>query len=404
MKRIPGMQVCLFVSLGLWGPGCLAPKRSAEPAPAGDRLARLDDGRYFGEPCHRENLTVWPILSENPLDPGDFLNLREAQDRGLAVVREVGSGAGAATSNQTEAAGPEGQPAAGSDSRSPSVNQLVIENKGELPLLVCGGTVVKGGNQDRQIARDFVIAPRTEVPVDVFCVEKGRWQGVRNGSPTLALLETEDVVAASSVSFSAGYDSDQEEVWKSVEGFNLRAGKAPPTGTLLASFEEVEPAVAAQREDARSAIREHFQALGRAGKPPVGFAYALDGKPVMVRAFASPKLFEGQFEAFLKSMCLEDEVASGPELALRSAPPGRTRGSCAPASLMDVLELVRSINQAPEEIATTSAANRRGLRRCERGGNLNCYLERPPRGGGVPAGELVLVPLSQEWTAAPEKP
>jgi len=396
------MHLFLIVSL-LFAAACQSEKRRADYLNPADPVIRLDEARYFAEPCRRKDLTVWPILADKTVDPGEFLSLKEAQDRGLAVVREVGAGAPEAGPEETGAAGGSALSPAAPAVESATVNQLVIENNGSLPILVCGGTVVKGGNQDRQIARDFVIAPRTKTPVDVFCVEKGRWEGSREGAPTLALFSAEEVVTTGNVSFSAGYESNQAEVWKAVDAVNLCAGKDPPSGTLLATLEDPDPDVAGPREETQKAIREHFQELRRAGRSPVGFAYAVDGRPVMVRTFASPRLFESQFEAFLKSMSIESELAhSRPELALRSAPAIEEERSAGPASLKDVLEMVRSIDQATEEISSTPAANKHGLRRCEKGGNLNCYLERPlPRCEGAPQDHPSLLPVSQEWTAAP---
>ena len=43
------------------------------------------------------------------------------------------------------------------------MNTLVIENKGDVPIYVLAGTVVKGGKQDRQIGQDFIIEGKKTV-------------------------------------------------------------------------------------------------------------------------------------------------------------------------------------------------------------------------------------------------
>lgn len=166
MNRMAVASVCLIVFLGLAAASCHSARRRGEySAVAAESAIRLDEQRYFGTPCHQKNLTVWPILAERTVEVGDFLSLKEAQDRSLAIVREVGAPAPVGRSDPAESETEYPQPplaleaGPASEADPARVNQLVIENRGDLPLLVCGGTVLKGGNQDRLIARDFVIAP-----------------------------------------------------------------------------------------------------------------------------------------------------------------------------------------------------------------------------------------------------
>ncbi len=59
---------------------------------------------------------------------------------------------------------------------SQTVNTLTIENFSDQPIFLMSGEIITGGMQDRAIAQDMVIPPRSgEVDVPVFCVEKGRW-------------------------------------------------------------------------------------------------------------------------------------------------------------------------------------------------------------------------------------
>lgn len=59
-----------------------------------------------------------------------------------------------------------------------NVNILDIENFSDQPIFLMSGEVITGGMQDRVIAQDMVIPPRSGlVEVPVFCVEKGRWTG-----------------------------------------------------------------------------------------------------------------------------------------------------------------------------------------------------------------------------------
>lgn len=58
------------------------------------------------------------------------------------------------------------------------VNTLTIENFSDQPIFLMSGEVITGGMQDRVVAQDMVVPPRSgSVDVPVFCVEKGRWTG-----------------------------------------------------------------------------------------------------------------------------------------------------------------------------------------------------------------------------------
>lgn len=58
------------------------------------------------------------------------------------------------------------------------VNTLTFENFSDQPIFLMSGEVITGGMQDRVIARDMVVPPRSgRVDIPVFCVEKGRWTG-----------------------------------------------------------------------------------------------------------------------------------------------------------------------------------------------------------------------------------
>lgn len=58
---------------------------------------------------------------------------------------------------------------------SGAVNTLTVQNKTDAPVFLMAGDIVQGGNQDRVIAEDQVIAARSIGDIPVFCVEHGRW-------------------------------------------------------------------------------------------------------------------------------------------------------------------------------------------------------------------------------------
>ena len=364
----------------------------------------LDDRRYFSRPMTFKNLTVWPIHTSQPLESGKFLTLKEAEERGLAVAKEVDAGqpdqvAGglpvarqeeaAVSDTEIETAQTEGEATAREVAEllqalrgvSASVGSLAIENKGDLPILVCAGSVLKGDKQDRQIGQDIVVAPGTTVPVDAFCVENGRWTASRDGIDTLGLLHCADSVAPAEVRSSGQYSRDQSKVWKRVAKMNTLADTDTTTGTLLAAIEGVDEETSKEREEYQRTVLKHSRKISKT-EPVVGFAYAVNGKPVSVRTFANSALFKSHFESFLTSMSIEAS------LAFRELSDDEKSKVMAEASLKDVLDMVTKINAADEVVSSTKAANRNGLRKSEWGGNSNCYVETD--------GESIA--LTQDWT------
>ncbi|MHC5011726.1 MAG: ARPP-1 family domain-containing protein, partial [Planctomycetota bacterium] len=91
-----GTQRALFFAL-LLGTVALAACGSDTVTPTSTPVAvsgtPLDEHRTLGEPLTVENLTVWPIYTDAPRDMGEYLTLHEAQEQGLAEVRETGGGA-----------------------------------------------------------------------------------------------------------------------------------------------------------------------------------------------------------------------------------------------------------------------------------------------------------------------
>lgn len=56
------------------------------------------------------------------------------------------------------------------------VNRLFIDNLSDQPVIMLSGEVLKGGKQDRVIAKDIVLPPNTRRnSVPVYCVEEKRW-------------------------------------------------------------------------------------------------------------------------------------------------------------------------------------------------------------------------------------
>jgi len=189
-----------------------------------------EEGWRLAKPVTYENLTIFPIVAAQDSDTSGFETLDEALASGDAIVSEQGSGMQRTRDGRA-------QPSYS----SAQVNQLVLVNRGKRPLLLLAGEVVSGGKQDRIIGKDRIVpigAP--PLPLDVFCVEHGRWT---SGTDKFAAAKT---MVHPSVREKAAVDQDQGQVWAAVSGKNTttaRGGVAGGTSTSSVTVTEAAPVI-----------------------------------------------------------------------------------------------------------------------------------------------------------------
>ncbi len=152
-------------------------------------------------PITHGNLTIFPIVGGIEYDTSRLLTLDEGVRAGTVIVTEQGSVHGLLR---------RGQPVnRGSGS---AVDQLVLINNSDRPLLLLAGEIVTGGHQDRVIGADRLVLPNSD-PIDlsVFCVEPGRWVG-----PSMQFNSMKSQMAQPSVRVPAMAAKDQHQVWNQV--------------------------------------------------------------------------------------------------------------------------------------------------------------------------------------------
>jgi hypothetical protein len=156
-------------------------------------------------PVTYQNLTVFPVVSTEQTDTSRFATLDEALASGAAIITEEG---GYMRRSRDGYAMPQ--------SGGAQVNQLVLINRGQKPLLLLAGEIVSGGKQDRIIGKDRIVPIGAEpLPLDVFCVEHGRWT---DGADRFVAGQ---MMVHPSVRERAAVEQNQGEVWAAV-----RAGSA----------------------------------------------------------------------------------------------------------------------------------------------------------------------------------
>src|SRR5712672_776278 len=203
------IAVATFSGLGFV---CAAPhKAKASQHPQGDW--RILD------PVVYENIAIFPVVSGSSQDTSSFLTLEEGLASGEVIVSERGAAGmvrdrGVVRPPQYDA--------------SASVNQLVLINRSKRPLLLLAGELVSGGKQDRIICKDRILPVGAEpLPLDVFCVEHGRWVG------SSSQFSASKTIVHPSVREQAAVEQKQSEVWAAVTGGSTakppaRSSAAPP--------------------------------------------------------------------------------------------------------------------------------------------------------------------------------
>src|SRR5712672_3139978 len=185
----------VIATLGGLGFVCAAPHTTKSSHPEGDW--RILD------PVVYENIAIFPVVSGSSQDTSSFLTLEEGLASGEVIVSERGAAGmvrdrGVVRPPQYDA--------------SASVNQLVLINRSRRPLLLLAGELVSGGKQDRIIGKDRIVPVGAEpLPLDVFCVEHGRWTG------SSSQFTASKTIVHPSVREQA-VEQKQDEVWAAVAG------------------------------------------------------------------------------------------------------------------------------------------------------------------------------------------
>ncbi len=270
------------------------------------------------DPVTYENMSVFPVLARGTADTSGFATLDEALASGDVVVTESGS----EIIRRSRDGRPIVYPYPGGGAQ---VNQLVLINRGTRPVLLLAGEVVSGGKQDRIIGKDRIVKPGAEpLPLDVFCVEHGRWTG---GSWE---FKAASMMAHPSVREKAAVDKKQTEVWAAVRsGTTSSSGTAggalapaaqpaitaDAVGRTMASEAQTESYLKVYKESRVGQSVEAFAGevsrrfaratAGLKGERVVGVVIAYGGEAAWADTFASPALFERYWPKLLRSYAVE---------------------------------------------------------------------------------------------------
>jgi hypothetical protein len=263
------------------------------------------------DPVTYENISVFPVVSSYGQDTSPFLTLEEGLANGEVLVHEQGS--------EGLVRGRDGHPVyVPQYNTGASVSQLVLVNHSRRPLLLLAGELVSGGKQDRVIGKDRIVpvgAP--PLPLDVFCVEHGRWTGS-------AQFSAANTIVHPSVRERAAVDQKQTEVWDAVRsGTTSKAPPAAPAPKMsvssiqgaIASYGHSEAyaqiyqsrAVGVSIDDFVDQVERRFAnaTSGLKGERVVGVVVAYGGEVAWSDIFASGDLFDHYWHKLLRSYAVE---------------------------------------------------------------------------------------------------
>src|SRR5712672_3037487 len=272
------------------------------------------------DPVVYENIAIFPVVSGSSQDTNSFLTLEEGLASGEVIVSERGAAGmvrdrGVVRPPQYDA--------------SASVNQLVLINRSKRPLLLLAGELVSGGKQDRIIGKDRLVPAGSEpLPLDVFCVEHGRWSSGANFTDAKTIVHP-------SVREQAAVQQDQIRVWSAVRSgttAEVSAGAAMGVGSGGGNVAAA-PLAAARisrtiREDAPTEsynkiyksrnvtgsvdtyvdeLQRKFarQTAGLKGEHLVGVVVAYGSEVAWSDIFASDDLFRQYWKKLLRSYVVE---------------------------------------------------------------------------------------------------
>lgn len=171
------------------------------------------------------------------------------------------------------------------------VNLLEVANESDRPLYLMSGELLLGGQQDRIVAVDTIVPPKSRLQVRVFCVEPGRWGGTGRFGSGQAVVHTKLRQVAQDT-------QSQGEIWDEVRRANRMLGTETGSNTYRENL--TNDVIQGQTTAYLHALHELFEITDQT----VGVAVAIHGEVVVIDRFGTPAMFRALFEKLLKSYVL----------------------------------------------------------------------------------------------------
>lgn len=208
-----------------------------------------------------------------------------------------------------------------------NVQELAIENlTDDTDIYVQSGDIVQGGKQDRVLAVDLLLQPKSgKMPLASFCVEQGRWSPRGAEFPNMVSAAGGQVPLEGAMGSSAVFRSssnavsskalkkavklakNQQDVWREVATMQNVLTKnigADVRASLSASSLEL----TLNNKLLQKAAAEYQARLGKiveGKKDVIGYAFAINGELNSADIYASNQLFAKLWDKMLQATAVE---------------------------------------------------------------------------------------------------
>lgn len=237
-----------------------------------------NDYRLSGPYTHK-NLSIFLIHSKTTITrTRSFLTLQEALEQKKVIVYET-----------------------------QSVNELAIENLSNEDVYVQSGDIVKGGKQDRMMAQDFIVPPKSgRMPIAAFCVEHGRWSG-RGNERASVFSSSADAAVTREIKLAAKSSNSQGAVWENVrlaqDKLSQSVGARVNSNVSASSLQ-----LAVENTRVQATADSYIRALGNIvnrNDDVIGYVFAINGNVNSADVYSSNALFRKLWPKLLKANTVE---------------------------------------------------------------------------------------------------
>jgi hypothetical protein len=236
-------------------------------------------GYKISGPYTQGNLTIFLIHGKDTMGGQKFLTLSEALDRKVVVVHET-----------------------------KDVNELAIENVSSTDeVYVQSGDIVKGGQQDRVLAVDLIVPPRSgRIAIAAFCVEHGRWQK-RGNEAAVKFESSNDRIASRDLKMATNATKSQTEVWDKVSEAQAKLSvNAEVTVTSNASSSSLQLSLENKKvKEMTDGYVRKLSGIIDDKSDVIGYAFAINGRVNSADVYGSSALFRKLWPKLLKASAVE---------------------------------------------------------------------------------------------------
>jgi len=201
------------------------------------------------------------------------------------------------------------------------VNRLTAQNHADdVHVFIQSGDIVKGGRQDRTLAQDVILPPRSQkIDLDSFCVEQGRWQK-RGNENEAQFSSSKKRLSSKQLKLAAKKAKSQQAVWNAVATEQDRLGRN--VGKSVRNSESATSLQLSLEDKAVEKKNREYQKdllpIARQAKDVVGFAFAINGAFNSADIYGDPDLFQQLWPGLLESAACEALALSDRQTAQAS--------------------------------------------------------------------------------------